>query len=111
MFSDRLPSVKELAERLGINPNTVAKSYRDLDVLGYVYTRRGKGIYIREGIAAKCREACRKKIIERLHEVVSEARSAGMTAAEVKLVVSKSFSADIEPYGDTPKDILALARK
>src|SRR5689334_5145904 len=41
---DQLPSVRELSERLNVNPNTVAKAYRDLEVMGLLYTRRGMGV-------------------------------------------------------------------
>ncbi len=59
---DQLPSVRELSERLDINPNTVAKSYRDLEVMGLVTTRRGMGVYIAQGVAGKCRRECRAEI-------------------------------------------------
>ncbi|MFQ5844445.1 MAG: GntR family transcriptional regulator, partial [Planctomycetota bacterium] len=41
---DRLPSVRELAELVLINPNTVARAYRDLETLGVVYGRAGSGV-------------------------------------------------------------------
>ena len=44
--NDQLPSIKELGERLGVNFNTVAKAYRDLEVMGLIYTRRGMGCYV-----------------------------------------------------------------
>src|SRR5689334_21384858 len=79
---DQLPSVRELSERLEINPNTVAKSYRDLEVMGIVYTRRGMGIFIQNGIEAKCRAAVRNQIVEKLFEVTSEAKAAGFSPKE-----------------------------
>ncbi len=41
---DQLPSVRELSERLEINPNTVAKSYGEPEVMGLLYTLRGMGV-------------------------------------------------------------------
>jgi GntR family transcriptional regulator len=99
---DQLPSVRELSERLNLNPNTVAKSYRDLEVMGLVYTRRGMGVYINKGAEAKCRETCRQRIIERLHEVVSEAKSSGFTLKEVKAAAEKGYASDAGPYTSTP---------
>ena len=107
---DQLPSVRELSERLGVNPNTVAKAYRDLEVMGLLYTRRGMGVFINKGIEAKCREECRKRIIGRLHEVVTEAKSAGMTRKEVLQVVEASVAINAEPYGETPAALTALAK-
>ena len=45
---DKLPAVRTLAVQLGINPNTVAKAYRQLEALGYTYPVTGKGSYINE---------------------------------------------------------------
>lgn len=107
---DQLPSVRELSERLKVNPNTVAKAYRDLEVMGLLYTRRGMGVFINKNIETKCREDCRRRIIGRMHEVVAEAKAAGMSKAEVLEVVDKSLSSDTPPYSETPAYLLALAK-
>ena len=109
--TDQLPSVRELSERLKVNPNTVAKAYRDLEVMGLLYTRRGMGVFIQKGVDGKCREDCRRRIVMRLHEVTSEAKAAGMNKKEVTEVVEKSMSLESSPYGETPPSILALAKK
>ncbi len=107
---DRLPSIGALSKRLGINLNTVAKSYRDLEVRGLIYTRRGVGVFVEKGARAKCREECGKRIVDRLHEVVAEATAAGMSAAEIKKTCNASYSSDGVLYGEVPKAILALAK-
>ena len=107
---ERLPSVRELSERVDVNPNTVAKAYRDLEVMGLVYTRRGMGVFIEKGIMAKCREECRRRIIGRVHEVVAEAKAAGMTAKEVREVTDKCYGSEVGPYSPTPDAVLALAK-
>ena len=108
---DRLPSVRELSERINVNPNTVAKSYRDLEVMGYVYTRKGMGVYIAKGIANKSREDCFGGVVARMHEVICEAKAAGFMAKEIREVCNASLATDSGPYGETPKELLALARK
>lgn len=108
--TDQLPSVRELSERLGVNPNTVAKAYRDLEVMGLLYTRRGMGVFVNKGIEAKCREECRKRIISRMHEVVAESKAAGMTKKEIFEVVDKSFASDADPYSMAPLSVTALAK-
>jgi len=107
---DQLPSVRELSERLNVNPNTVAKAYRDLEVMGLLYTRRGMGVFVNKGVEAKCREECRKRIIGRLHEVVAEAKAAGMSNREISEVVDKSYQSDAGPYSSTPNSLAALAK-
>jgi len=107
---DQLPSVRELSERLGVNPNTIAKSYRDLEVMGLLYTRRGMGVFINRNIEGKCREECRRRIIARTHEVIAEAKAAGMTRKEVLEIIEASLLTDASPYGETPEDLLSLAK-
>jgi GntR family transcriptional regulator / MocR family aminotransferase len=53
---ERLPSVRELARRLGIHANTVSAAYRDLAARGWVSKRRGSGVYVREGVRAQARQ-------------------------------------------------------
>lgn len=103
---DQLPSVRELSERLSVNPNTVAKAYRDLEVMGLVYTRRGMGVFVNKGAEAKCREACRRGIITRLHEVVAEAKAAGMEVGEIVDIAGLSYKHDGAPYSPVPPELL-----
>jgi DNA-binding transcriptional regulator YhcF (GntR family) len=53
----RLPSVRALARRLGLHPNTVSAAYRDLEKAGQVELRRGAGVYVRAGAPASLDEA------------------------------------------------------
>ena len=43
---DKLPSVRSLANDLGINPNTVMKAYQELEYSGYIYTLNKKGVFV-----------------------------------------------------------------
>ena len=108
---DQLPTSKALAERLGVNFNTVSKAYRDLEVMGIVFTRRGMGVYINKGIEAKCRQRILKRLGERLHEVVAEAKAAGMTPTELRGIVAASYASDAGPYGSVPASVAGLAKK
>ncbi len=107
---DQIPSVRELSDWLDINPNTVAKSYRDLEVMGLLYTRRGMGCYVNKGVQAQCRDKCRAQIAARLFEVCAEAKAAGMTAATIKGAAQASYKSGGNPYADPPKAIMALAK-
>lgn len=55
---DKLPGVRELASTLAINPNTIARAYRDLEAEGYVHSIAGKGTFVspREDIGQQRRE-------------------------------------------------------
>lgn len=104
---DQLPSVRELSDRLDINPNTVAKAYRDLEITGLVYTRRGTGVYVNKGADAKCRESCRRDIVNRLHEVVAEAKASGMDIGEIVDIAGLSYKHDGAPYSPLPSELLS----
>lgn len=43
--NEQLPTIHELARRLGVNPNTVARAYRDLERDGHIVAQRGKGTF------------------------------------------------------------------
>ncbi len=63
---DPLPSVRQLAADLRLNPNTVAQAYRELEREGIVYVRRGQGTFVapRESAAAE-RRALARAVAER----------------------------------------------
>ena len=107
---EALPSIRPLAEELRVNRNTVAKAYRDLEVMGLLYTRRGMGVFVNKNIEGKCREDCRRRIIGRLHEVVAESKAAGMVRKEIIEIIEASVALDASPYGETPASLTALAK-
>ena len=52
---DLVPSVRELSKQLVVNPNTVARAYRDLQSEGLLESVRGMGLQVAEGAAERCR--------------------------------------------------------
>lgn len=56
---EQLPSVRQMAGDLLINPNTVVRAYRDLEREGLVELRHGSGVFVRESVEARA-EAMRK---------------------------------------------------
>jgi GntR family transcriptional regulator len=64
---ERLPSIRTLAADLAINPNTVARAYRELEWLGLVTSRLGSGFEVRRG------EAGAAEVREKLASAVGEA--------------------------------------
>ena len=45
---DRLPTIRDLAVKLGVNPNTVVKAYTQMELLGVLDTQQGSGVYVRK---------------------------------------------------------------
>ena len=67
---DKLPSVRELASQLAINPNTIQRAYRELENEGYIYTLVGKGTFVAEnGNIDNTRE---KELLQGFDELVTE---------------------------------------
>ncbi|NIA13327.1 MAG: GntR family transcriptional regulator [Nitrospiraceae bacterium] len=107
---DQLPAVAKMAQRVGVNINTVAKAYRDLEVMGLVYTRRGMGVFINRDVTEKCRKDCLKRLIARVYEIAGEAKAAAVSARDVKAMVDETYAAGGEPYSEPPACVMALAR-
>ena len=61
---DRILSVRELGAELGVNPNTVARSYEKLTDDGIIYTKRGLGYFVSAGARDRVLEAERKSFLE-----------------------------------------------
>jgi len=81
---DLVPSVRELARELTINPNTVARAYRQLQSEGVLETVRGTGLSVASGARKKC-QADRKRLIrERLRKVLVEAHHGGLESKEIE---------------------------
>jgi GntR family transcriptional regulator len=80
---DPLPSVRQLALDLTINPNTVARAYLELEHDGVIYKRQGQGTYIcPQALEASRRE--RNRIVTGLFEkAIVEARQFGMSESEI----------------------------
>ena len=69
---EKLPSVRELASQLAINPNTIAKAFRELEQEGYIYTITGRGRFAadRKDISAGRNDELLKKFDEIVKELL-----------------------------------------
>ncbi len=68
--NEKLPSVRELASSLAINPNTIQKAYRDLESDGYIYTIAGKGTFVAEG--QEIFDTRQHELLQEFDEIVEE---------------------------------------
>jgi GntR family transcriptional regulator len=87
-----IPSVRELARELAVNPNTVARAYRQLQSDGVLITVRGEGLEVASDARGLCRRETTEIIRLRLRQVLSEARQSQLTATEI----SKLFEAELK---------------
>ncbi len=76
-----LPSVRQLATELRVNPNTVSQAYRELERQGVVHVRRGQGTFASEtSVNGQQRRALARQVAER---ALREAHRSGIDAADL----------------------------
>jgi GntR family transcriptional regulator len=80
---DELPAIRVLAERLVVNPNTVARAYRELELASVVEKRRTAGTYVSDAGSRLARRERLKIVVERIDALLAEARQLGIDTDEV----------------------------
>ncbi len=88
---EKMPSVRNLAMELSINPNTIQRAYATLESQGYIYTVKGKGNFVSD--KASLMKDYQKEISSQFSEVCKQAASAGMSKEEFMTLVEESVSA------------------
>ncbi|QED48184.1 GntR family transcriptional regulator [Cytobacillus dafuensis] len=83
---EQLPSVRTLAQQLTINPNTIQKAYRELEIQGYIYSIKGKGSFVSPASPKPNGEKL-LKVKNELIKLLSEAMYLGMTAEELYKII------------------------
>ena len=71
---EQLPPVRKLAEQLTVNPNTVARAYRELEAANLVTSKRGAGVFVADGVSPLSKKEKSKVIHERIDELLTSAR-------------------------------------
>jgi GntR family transcriptional regulator len=79
---DKVPSIRDLAGMLEINPNTVQKAYRELESRGYFCTVPGQGNFISKATAETDSTAVKERLAQ-LREIVGELLYRGMKLEEI----------------------------
>ncbi|MDA8020550.1 MAG: GntR family transcriptional regulator [Thermoanaerobaculia bacterium] len=79
----QLPPVRKLAEQLLVNPNTVARAYRELETEGVLVTRPGAGVFLAGNGSPLARPARLRILSERIDMLLSEARQMNIGLEEV----------------------------
>jgi GntR family transcriptional regulator len=100
---EALPSVRKLAEQLVVNPNTVARAYRELESAGTITTRRGAGVYVSEGGSPLARGEQTRILTERIDMLLAEARQMNVDLESlVELIHKRSRRLPTFSSGESP---------
>ena len=84
--NEQLPSVRTLSMELTMNPNTIQKAYKELEVQGYIYSIKGKGSFVTPSAQVADSEKL-KKIKNELTKILSEAMYMGMTKEDILKII------------------------
>ena len=89
---EQLPTVKQLALDLTINPNTVAKAYRELERDGVIETAAGRGSFVKSNGMADSTKASARDIARNAFDgAVREAKSIGLGVEDVRTLLAESI--------------------
>ena len=87
----QLPSVRQFAMELSINPNTIQRAYVELERQGYIYTVKGKGSFVADNTVMK--EKRKKEVLLQVSDMIDEAIRVGIPGDEIKNMVEIQYKA------------------
>lgn len=90
---DRLPSVRDVARGARINPNTVSRAWRELELSGLIEARRGSGMFVTTEGPAVAAAFRARAVAERLGRATAEALAAGLGPEDVHELVRDACAA------------------
>lgn len=88
----RLPSVRELAGQLAINPNTIQRAYRELETDGYILSVAGKGSFVAQ--VDQIAEQQKKQAVGAFRAAAQRLRALGLTQAQLAQLLTQEDPAN-----------------
>jgi GntR family transcriptional regulator len=91
---DPLPSIRDLAAEIIVNPNTVARAYRELEQDGVVSTQKGRGSFIAERARPDAEKDLRAQLGRVMDEAIAEARRLDLGDGAIRELFEDSLRRD-----------------
>ena len=91
---EMLPSVRQLAAQLNVSAITTKRAYIELEHAGVVYTISGKGTYVKLDDLEDLKMQRMETIMEKLQELLEEAKEAGLKEEQLTLMIKKIYGGD-----------------
>lgn len=88
---ESLPSVRQLAARLRVNPATVVQAYRDLETDGFVEMRQGTGTFVREVLAERRARERARQADRLVRQMIQRAGQLGIPPEELRRAVTEAL--------------------
>jgi GntR family transcriptional regulator len=88
-----VPSVRELATKLIVNPNTVGRAFQELERIGVLESRRGVGMAVTADGPKQCRDRRKATVRGRLRDALREAAAAGFSLDDVHKTIDADWPA------------------
>lgn len=88
---EHIPSVRALARDLAINPNTVARAYRDLQTEGVVEVIRGSGMMVTKAAKGKCKTIRTRVFKQQMSSMIHEARRSQLSDDEIRQLLERGL--------------------
>ena len=99
----QMPSVRQMAAELSINPNTIQRAYAVLESEGYIYSVRGKGNFVADSHALFAKKE--QEWLEQLRVFLADGRELGITSEKCRDVMNQVFGLkDEDSKGGTEHD-------
>ena len=86
---DKIPSVRELAMSMAINPNTIQKAYKELESEGYIYSLTAKGFFVAPRNFAEKNDD--SQLLSKFSDAVRELMYMGKTSTELKEIIDNIY--------------------
>ena len=96
---DPMPSIRDLAAELLVNPNTVARAYRELEQAGLIYTQKGRGSFLADHGRLDLRADRQARVARVLDEAVDLARGFDLDADDVRRLLEERLRKKEAPTG------------
>jgi len=82
----RLPSIRDMAVELKVNPNTIARAYQEMATSGAIYFKRGQGAYVTPQSEEELLEQAKAEMAKHILEIITIARSMGLDRTQVRRI-------------------------
>jgi len=95
--SDPLPSIRAMAQELVVNPNTIQRSYQELERIGLIHTRKGLGVFVADNGVSPAQGQVEAAIYDRFADGITIGQQTKMSGSKIQAVFRKALTDQRRP--------------